>query len=162
MDDEGEPMTHAPGNKPDIECYYENFKAICEVTLNTSNFQWIQEGQPVMRHLREFEKQHKFVDKIFCIFIAPKIHKDTYSQLWISVKYEYDGKPQKIIPLTTKQFAFFLKKLLKYIENGKRFTHHELYKLYDLIIKERETITGFSEWAEKINNVLELWIEEKI
>lgn len=162
MDDEGEPMTHAPGNKPDIECYYETFKAICEVTLNTSNLQWVQEGQPVMRHLREFEKKNGFDDKIYCIFVAPKIHKDTYSQFWFSVKYEYDGMPQKIIPLTTEQFALLLKKLLRYIENEKKFTHHKLCELYDALIKETTTINSFSEWAKKINNVLESWVEEKI
>lgn len=162
MDDEGEPLTHAPGNKPDIECYYKTFKAICEVTLNTSNLQWVQEGQPVMRHLREFEKINGFDDRIYCIFVAPKIHKDTYSQFWFSVKYEYDGRPQKIVPLTTKQFALLLRKLLKYIENGKKFTHRELYKLYDHLIKETTAIGSFSEWVEKINQVLELWVEEKI
>ncbi|MDN5346128.1 MAG: hypothetical protein PWQ73_632 [Petrotoga sp.] len=162
MDDEGEPLTHAPGNKPDIECYYETFKAICEVTLNTSNSQWVQEGQPVMRHLRDFEKVNDFNDNIYCIFVAPKIHRDTYSQFWISVKYEYDGRPQKIIPLTAKQFALLLRKLLEYIENGKKFTHHELYKLYNLLIKETANISGFSGWAERINQVLELWVEEKI
>lgn len=162
MDDEGEPLNHAPGNKPDIECYYETFKAICEVTLNTSNLQWVQEGQSVMRHLREFEKKNRFDDKIYCIFVAPKIHKDTYSQFWISVKYEYDGSSQKIIPLTAEQFALLLKKLLRYIEKGKKFTHHELYKLYDRLIKETTTISRFSEWVEKINNVLELWVEEEI
>jgi len=162
MDDEGEPLTHAPGNKPDIECYYESFKAICEVTLNTSNLQWVQEGQPVMRHLRNFEKVNSFDDNIYCIFVAPKVHQDTYSQFWISVKYEYDGRPQKIIPLTAKQFALLLRKLLKYIENGKKFTHHELYKLYDWLIKETSTISSFSKWAERINQVLELWVEGKI
>lgn len=162
MDDEGEPLTHAPGNKPDIECYYETFKAICEVTLNTSNLQWVQEGQPVMRHLRDFEKMNELDDKIYCIFVAPKIHKDTYSQFWISVKYEYDGKPQKIIPLNAQQFALLLRKLLKYIEDGKKFTHHELYKLYDLFIKETATINSFSEWRDRIEQVLGLWAEEKI
>ncbi len=160
MDDEGEPLTHAPGNKPDIECYYKTFKAICEVTLNTSRSQWIQEGQPVMRHLRDFEKTNGF-DNTYCIFVAPKIHKDTYNQFWYSVKYEYDGRPQKIIPLTTKQFALLLKKLLIYIKNGRKFTHHELYKLYDLLIKETANISGFSEWVEKINDILELWVEGK-
>ena len=162
MDDEGEPLTHAPGNKPDIECYYETFKAICEVTLNTSSLQWVREGQPVMRHLREFEKINGFDDNIFCIFVAPKIHKDTYSQFWFSVKYEYDGRPQKIIPLTAEQFALLLKKLLKYIENGKKFTHRELYQLYDLLIKETTSVNSFSEWAERINQVLEEWVEERI
>ena len=28
-------------NKADIECYYKNFRAICEVTLNTSKLQWV-------------------------------------------------------------------------------------------------------------------------
>ncbi len=162
MDDEGEPLTHAPGNKPDIECYYETFKAICEVTLNTSSLQWVQEGQPVMRHLRDFERINGFDENIYCIFVAPKVHRDTYSQFWFSVKYEYDGRPQKIIPLTAKQFALLLKKLLRYIENGKKFTHHELYKLYDLLVKETTTIGSFSEWAKRINKVLELWVEEKI
>jgi len=162
MDDEGEPLTHAPGNKPDIECYYKTFKAICEVTLNTSNLQWVQEGQPVMRHLRDFEKVNGFDDNIYCIFIAPKIHKDTYSQFWISVKYEYDGRPQKIIPLTTKQFALLLKKLLKYIQKNKKFTHYELYKLYNSIIKETKKANSFSEWAQRINKTLELWVEGKI
>ena len=162
MDDEGEPLTHAPGNKPDIECYYETFKAICEVTLNTSNLQWVQEGQPVMRHLRDFEKVNGFEDNIYCVFVAPKIHRDTYSQFWFSVKYEYDGRAQKIIPLTAKQFALLLRKLLKYIENGKRFTHHELYQLYDLLIKETTPVNSFSEWAERINQVLNAWVEERI
>ena len=83
-----------------IECYYQTFKAICEVTLNTSKLQWVQEGQPIMRHLRDFEVQHRG-DEIFCVFIAPRIHNDTYSQFWISVKYEYNGLPKKIVPLTT-------------------------------------------------------------
>jgi hypothetical protein len=159
MDDEGEPVSHSPSNKPDIECYYETFKAICEVTLNVSNFQWIQEGQPVMRHLRDFENKHGFKN-IFCIFIAPKIHKDTYSQFWISVKYEYDGKPQKIIPLTTQQFSFLLKKLLRYLESKKRFTHKELYELYEKIINETKTVNSFSEWAIKINRILKSWVDE--
>jgi len=162
MDDEGEPLTHAPGDKPDIECYYETFKAICEVTLNTSNLQWVQEGQPVMRHLRDFEKVNGFDNNIYCIFVAPRIHRDTYSQFWFSVKYEYDGRPQKIVPLTAKQFALLLKKLLRYIKKGKRFTHYELYRLYDLLIKETAMISSFSQWADRIKRVLELWVEEEI
>lgn len=132
------------------------------MTLNTSNLQWVQEGQPVMRHLRDFEKVNDFDDNIYCIFVAPKIHKDTYSQFWISVNYGYDGRPQKIIPLTTKQFALLLKKLVRYIENRKKFTHTELYKLYEILIEETTKVSGFSEWAYRINQVLELWVDDKI
>jgi len=161
MDDNGEPINHSPGNKPDIECYYTKFKAICEVTLNTSKLQWVQEGQPVMRHLRDFEIQHK-KDEIFCIFIAPQIHNDTYSQFWISVKYEYDGLPQKIVPMTTEQFAVLLEILLKGLKQGKRFSHEDLYKFYFKIVNESKKLNKFSDWAIFINKTIEEWKQKII
>jgi len=156
VDDDGEPISHSPGNKPDVECHYLRFKSICEVTLNTTKLQWVQEGQPVMRHLRDFEIRHK--DKeVFCIFIAPQIHNDTYSQFWISVKYEYDGLPQKIIPMTTEQFALLLETLLEFLKQGKRFSHRELYDLYSKIMADTKTLNSFSGWANSIPKILEEW-----
>ena len=156
VDDDGEPVNHSPGNKPDIECHYPTFKAICEVTLNTSRLQWVQEGQPVMRHLRDFEIQNKD-DEIFCIFIAPQIHNDTYSQFWFSVKYEYNGLPQKIVPLTAEQFAILLETLLKLLKQNKRFTHKELYELYAVVINETKRLESFSEWAIFIQKTVKDW-----
>lgn len=161
VDDEGEPVNHSPGNKSDIECYYSTFKAICEVTLSTSKLQWVQEGQPVMRHLRDFEVRHQN-DEVFCIFIAPQIHKDTYSQFWISVKYEYDGLPQKIVPLTTRQFAILLETLLNLLKQGKRFSHKELYELYSMIINETKKLTSFSNWAIFIHKTLKEWQQRMV
>jgi hypothetical protein len=163
MDDEAEPIYHAPGNKPDIECYYDTFKAIFEVTLNTSNTQWMQEGQPIARHLRDFEKKNGFDENIYCIFVAPRIREDTYSILLYFIEKGYDGKPQKIIPLTTSQITTLLKKLLIYLEKGKRFTHKELFNLYEHVIIETKKLNAkFSKWDEIINNTLELWEKEKI
>ena len=156
MDDDGEPINHSPGNKPDIECYYQTFKAICEVTLNTTKLQWVHEGQPVMRHLRDFEIQHQG-DDVFCIFIAPQIHNDTYSQFWISVRYEYDGRPQKIVPMTTKQFAIILETLLNLRKQGRKFSHKELYGLYSMIINRSKTLSSFSEWVVSIDKTIKEW-----
>lgn len=156
VDDNGEPVNHSPGNKPDIECYYQTFNSICEVTLNTSKLQWVQEGQPVMRHLRDFENKHKD-NEIFCVFIAPRVHNDTYSQFWISVKYEYDGMPQKIVPLTTEQFAIVLETLLSMIKQGKRFTHREMYELYSMIINKSKQLSSFSDWMKFIQKSLNDW-----
>ena len=161
VDDDGEPVNYSPGNKPDIECYYSSFKAICEVTLNTSNLQWVQEGQPVMRHLRDFEYKHEN-DEVLCIFIAPKIHKDTYSQFWISVKYEYDGLPQKIVPLTTEQFAILLETLLNLQKQGKRFSHKELHCLYSKIINKTKDLSGHSEWVKSIQEALKEWQKKMV
>lgn len=161
IDDDGEPTNHSPGNKPDIECRYMTFKAICEVTLNTTKIQWVQEGQPVMRHLRDFEIQYPG-DEIFCIFIAPQIHNDTYSQFWISVKYEYNGFPQKIVPLTTEQFASLLETLSNLLKKGKRFTHKELYKLYCIVVNKSKKLSGFSDWALSIQESLKDWQQRTI
>ncbi|MGQ9846802.1 MAG: AlwI family type II restriction endonuclease [Bacteroidales bacterium] len=161
VDDDGEPVNHSPGNKPDIECHYPTFKAICEVTLNTSKLQWVQEGQPVMRHLRDFEIQNRG-DEIFCIFIAPQIHNDTYSQFWISVKYEYNGLPQKIVPLTAGQFSLLLETLLMLMKQGKRFTHKELYELYSTVINESKRLTSFSDWAVFIQNAVKAWQQKVV
>jgi len=160
VDDDGEPISHSPGNKPDIECYYSTFNAICEVTLNTSNHQWMEEGQPVMRHLRDFENQNSNKDAL-CIFIAPKIHRDTYSQFWISVKHEYDGSKQKIVPMTTKQFAALLEVLLYNLEKGKKITHGELYELYSRVINETVKLNAFSQWEIFIENAIKEW-QDKI
>jgi hypothetical protein len=158
IDDDGEPINHSPGNKPDIECYYLTFKAICEVTLNTSKLQWVEEGQPVMRHLRDFEIKH-INDEVFCIFVAPQIHNDTYSQFWISVKYEYNGSPQKIVPITTEQFAILLETLLNLVKLGKRFYHKELYELYSMIVGTTQKLASFSEWAMFIPKTIKEWQE---
>jgi len=114
-----------------------------------------------MRHLRDFEIQHK-KDEIFCIFIAPQIHNDTYSQFWISVKYEYDGLPQKIVPMTTEQFAVLLEILLKGLKQGKRFSHEELYKFYFKIVNESKKLNKFSDWAIFINKTIEEWKQKII
>jgi hypothetical protein len=120
----------------------------------------MEEGQPVMRHLRDFESQNSNKD-VLCIFIAPKIHRDTYSQFWISVKYEYDGLPQKIVPMTTKQFAILLEVLLYNLGRGKKITHRELYELYSKVINETVKLKAFSQWEIFIENAIKEW-QDKI
>ncbi len=152
-DDYGEPIFHAPGNKADIECYYNSFNAICEVTLDRTNKQWIRETQPVMRHLREFEEKHS-EKKAICIFIAPKIGKDTYSMFFNSVRFGYDGIHQNIVPIDINQFTIILKKALVNWKNGKEFTNQDLLDLLNRLVGGAKNSKGFSDWANNINNVL--------
>ncbi|MGC8979776.1 hypothetical protein, partial [Caldisericum sp.] len=80
-----------------------------------------------------------------------------YSQFWISVKYEYNGLPQKIVPMTAEQFALLLETLLNLLKQGKRFSHKELYELYSTIINESKRLASFSEWAIFIHKTLKEW-----
>jgi len=159
VDDSGEPISHASGNKPDIECYYKSYNAICEVTLDTSNFQWIRESQPVMRHLRDFEIKFSNTNN-YCLFISPKIHIDTLYHFWTSIKHGYNGETQKIIPLTTEQFAMLLETLLTLIKKGKRFLHTDIEKLYKKIILKTTEVKGHSDWYSMIPKIIDEWRTE--
>ncbi|MCK4261636.1 AlwI family type II restriction endonuclease, partial [bacterium] len=154
--DDNEPTFTAPANKPDIECFYKKFNSVCEVTMLTNRSQWYNEGQPVMRHVRNFENTYS--DKtVYCLFIAPRLHQDTIETFWMAIKYGYKGAGQKIIPLSITQFIKLLEVLLEIKKQGKRFKHSELLKLYDEIIKLTNNVKHSEEWLEKIPDTVEEW-----
>lgn len=98
LDDEGSPIGFAPGNKADIEGYYESFNSIFEATLDVSRHQVYRESVPVMRHLKDFESTN-IGKPAFCVFVAPRVHNDTVNYFWYSVKYGFEGKKQSIVAL---------------------------------------------------------------
>jgi len=154
--DDNEPTFTAPANTPDIECFYESFNAICEVTMLTGKDQWYNEGQPVMRHLRDFEDKHD--DKTsYCLFIAPKIHRDTINTFWVAIKYEYEGNKQKIIPLSISDFVSLLNILVKIKSENKFLKHSEILRLYDEIIDSSNSFTDSNEWLKNIPVIISSW-----
>lgn len=154
--DDNEPTYTAPANKPDIECFYENFNAICEVTLLTNRSQWYNEGQPVMRHIRDFENTYSEKDT-YCLFIAPKLHRDTINTFWVSVKYEYEGHKQKIVPISITQFIQLLEILKENKEKGVFLTHQKLRELYDSIIEVTNQVNNSEEWVNSIPMLIDTW-----
>ena len=154
--DDNEPTFTAPANTPDIECFYESFNAICEVTMQTGRNQWYNEGQPVMRHLRDFEE--KYADKpSYCLFIAPKLHRDTVNTFWTAIKYEYEGRPQKIIPLSINHFVCILKVLLQMKAERKFLRHAEISRLYDEILDLSNSFNSSNKWLRSIPNTISSW-----
>lgn len=154
--DDNEPTFTAPAGVPDIECYYDEFNATCEVTMLSSRDQWYNEGQPVMRHLRDFETANTDKD-CYCLFIAPSLHRDTINTYYQSVKYEYEGAKQKIIPLTIAQLIEILKIVAKVKSANKDFKHVYIKELYDNILNSI-TSSDSSTWvAEKIPAILNTW-----
>lgn len=153
--DDNEPIYTAPNGVPDIECYYDSFGAICEVTMLTSRDQWYNEGQPVMRHLRQFEDQN--ADKQnYCLFIAPSLHVDTINTFYISVKYEYEGKPQKIIPITIVQLENILSIIKQLTQLGKAFRHEDMQNLYERCSNVKN-VNNSTNWLEYISNEICVW-----
>jgi len=153
MGDDAEPIYTAPSGIPDIECYYSSFGAVCEVTMLTGRDQWFNEGQPVMRHLRQFEDVN--TDKPnYCLFVAPSIHVDTLNTFYNSVKYEYEGKKQKIVPITIIQLERLLNVVKNSMKKKQNFTHNNLKKFYDNCVNFSR-IKKSTDWTSHIETELE-------
>lgn len=152
--DDNEPTSTAPGGMADIECYYEDFNMICEVTMLNGRDQWFNEGQPVMRHLRDFENSNQ---NSYCIFIAPNIHADSAETFWVANTIGYKGSKQKIAPITISQFVFVLKTLKKTREQNQKFTHDKLQSLIHDIAVSSETVNDSDEWVANTDNIINSW-----
>ena len=157
--DDNEFIFTAPANKPDIECYYDNFNSICEVTMLNGRDQWHNEGQPVMRHFRDFE-DNSSLSANYCLFVAPKLHRDTINTFWFSVKYEYEGTKQKIVPFTINQIIEILQVIKELKENNKSFSHLQFQKLLDNIINLKDDSNNSDDWLRAIPNTIINFKEE--
>lgn len=156
--DDNEPTFTAPAGKPDIECFYEAFNSVCEVTMLTDRSQWYNEGQPVMRHVRDFEESYP--DKgVYCVFVAPRLHQDTIETFWVAIKHGYRGTLQKIVPLSITQLIKLLEVLVSLKESGRRLNHAELSRLYEEIIALTNNVSDSLEWIEHIPATIDAWGE---
>lgn len=153
--DDNQPTSTAPGGMADIECYYESFNMICEVTMLNGRDQWFNEGQPVMRHLRDFENTHV---NACCVFIAPTIHPDSAETFWIANTIGYKGGRQQIAPITIKQFIEILKTLKQCRELGRAFTHAMLQDLVVSISSSASAIGNSDEWVAGTGGIIEAWV----
>ena len=154
--DDNEPTFTAPANKSDIECFYEKFNSVCEVTMLTNRSQWYNEGQPVMRHIRDFENAYS--DKaVYGLFIAPRLHPDTIETFWMAIKYGYKGTTQRIIPLSISQFIRLIEILLQVKKQDIRLTHDELLKLYENILGLTNHVSNSEQWIEQTPEAITKW-----
>lgn len=108
FDDTGFPLSNAPGNQADLECIYNEFDVIVEVTLSSGATQYNMEGEPVSRHLGLHKKTSR--KESFCIFIAPTIHEATLAHFYglHKVPISYYGGISKIIPINLSDFVGML------------------------------------------------------
>jgi len=155
--DDNEFIFTAPANKPDIECYYESFNSICEVTMLQGRDQWHNEGQPVMRHFRDFEK-NSTAENNYCIFVAPKMHRDTINTFWFSIKYEYEGQKQKIVPLSISQIIEILEYIKVLKQENKSFLHSQFQDLLENIVNIKDSVITSDEWLRAIPKVLDTFV----
>lgn len=157
LGDDNEPIFTAPAGVPDIECFYDGFGAICEVTMLTGRDQWFNEGQPVMRHLRDFENQNRSM-RNYCLFVAPSLHQDTMNTFWNAVKYEYQGSRQKIIPMTITQLIDILQGIRLAKVNHRKVTKDDMKSLYESCT-QLCSISDSTQWSSFVTKQIVSWRE---
>lgn len=157
LGDDNEPIFTAPAGVPDIECLYDGFGAICEVTMLTGRDQWFNEGQPVMRHLRDFENQNRSMQN-YCLFVAPSLHQDTMNTFWNAVKYEYQGSRQKIIPMTIAQLIDILQGIRLAKVNHRKVTKDDMKFLYESCT-QLCSISDSTQWSSFVTKQIVSWRE---
>lgn len=152
--DDNEPTSTAPGGMADIECYYDDFNMICEVTMLSGRDQWYNEGQPVMRHLRNFEAINQ---NSYCLFIAPTINTDSAETFWVANVHGYKGDKQRIAPITINQFVSILRTLKQTRESGGRFTSDNLQGLVRSIAENAGSSESSDSWIMNIESIIYDW-----
>jgi hypothetical protein len=160
LDDDGNPISFAPGNLPDIEAYYETFNCIVEATLDVSRNQVYRESMPVMRHLKIFSEKHTG-KSAYCLFTAPEIHSDTVNYFWIANKFGFEGVAQNIVPLKTEWLTNIFKTLsaeTKHAAAGNQM----LKALFSAIADGARTAASSLEWISGTPEILKSWKEKII
>lgn len=157
-DDEGYPIFTAGAGVPDLEVFYSEFNAVCEVTMLTNRDQWVAEGQPVQRHLFEFARKHHDKEAIG-IFIAPVVHRDTrntFKQAYYGGYDEVDSL--KIIPFDFKNWTSVVRQLAIAKSAGRAITQAGFKKYLESMLPTSGKIETTDDWWNRIStqdNILE-------
>lgn len=98
-DDQGVPISTAPGGKVDIEVYRNADEVLLlEVTMITSRSQVTSEMVPISRHFAGFKGKHKVVSMQF---VAPRIHEDAFR----FARFIHHDEDISISPLSIEEFS---------------------------------------------------------
>lgn len=158
VDIDGMPLSTAPGNMPDIECYYENFVLAVEVTLSTGQRQYETEGEPVPRHLGNIVKKlREQGDKrpVYGLFVAGNLNAAIIAYFFVisRLSVEYYGGKAKIIPLNIKNFV----EMLKHAKEKGGITSGEICKFIERADPEEIKAKTEREWIESVKNCVCNW-----
>ena len=158
VDDEGNPVFTAGGNLPDLEIFYKDFNAICEVTLMTNRAQWMAESQPVQRHLYDFAMKHNDKEAIG-IFIAPSIHRDTKNSFKQTFHTGIDSLDSlRIIPFDFQTWIATVGHLVEARRNRKNISQSQFHSFLESLLPSESRKESTDQWWERISksdNILE-------
>lgn len=151
---DGQPLSTAGGNQADIECEYDGFKLLVEVTLSSGNKQYEMEGEPVARHFGNVKRNSQ--KPVYCLFIAPNLSEGAKSHFFNLNKMHtkfYGGKTQ-IIPLSLENFIGFAR-----LGVEKNFSDaNRLQQFLQKSIEANEKCADEEVWVGQIQSLAQTWL----
>ena len=155
FDDLGQPLSTAQGNMPDIECDYGEFILSVEVTMQSGQRQFENEGEPVARHFGKLKKMSG--KETYCLFIAPVVNDAAVAHFFAlnHIDISYYGGKTKIIPLDLDQFMRLVENSYNYCGNPEP---KDIRKFLDLAINSSYAVQNESEWKAAIANYVDTWL----
>ena len=156
LDEELQPINHAPGNRADMVFEYENFMLVTEVTLIVRANQWSAEAEPVPRHVAKIQSENKNKD-VYGLFVAPQIDVNTSLTFFNNRKYSINNE---IIDLTIIPLSIGQIKQLLMVFKERRFSTQDMRRLFEAIKAEMPASKDAIEWSVKIPTIISDWTQK--
>ncbi|MBU4332488.1 AlwI family type II restriction endonuclease [Patescibacteria group bacterium] len=153
IDEDLQPVHHAPCNRPDMVFEYDDFLLVTEVTLSVRANQWSTEAEPVPRHVARIQSENEGKE-VFGLFVAPQIDNNTVLTFFNNRQYSVGEKIIKltIIPLTVDQ----LKTLLNLFKS-KQFSVGKMKVLFGTIQSSMGASVDALAWYKGIPKIIGDW-----
>ena len=154
-DYDGNPVSTAGGNKPDIQVEYDRFHLIVEVTLSSGHKQYQMEGESITRHLGLIQKHLNEIGDsrpIFGIFVAESVNPTVNAHLYLQANLKIDlyHGTVRIIPMTRLTFEKFMESALAH----PAFNHQVLLSFFETVFSKEALANGENHWLSLINDRL--------
>ncbi|MBT8624226.1 AlwI family type II restriction endonuclease [Polynucleobacter paneuropaeus] len=146
-DADGNPVSTASGNMPDILCEYEQFWLGVEVTLQSGMKQYETEGEPIFRHIGRLQKaiaENSDERPVYGLFVAEKINPEVISHLYAVANRNsqvYLGKV-RILPLERESFVKLTESVLQHPD----FNNSILLKFFEDVFSIENSNIGEIDW----------------
>lgn len=156
VDADGNPVSTAAGNRPDLVIEYETFHLAVEVTLSSGQKQYEMEGESVTRHVGQLQKRTSESNDsrpVYGIMIAETINETVTSHLLNVSRYPnkvYAG-PVRIVPLDRREFCHLMQATLKH----RHFDHRLLKTFFESIFLKSAIELDEIAWRKLIHQKIE-------
>ena len=118
--------------------------------------QWIHEGQPVIRHVRDFSHIHEGT-LTYGLFLAPSLHKDTINMFWGAANGIFNGETTIIFPIRIDTFAKVLESCADYRYAGGAIAVSDVERLFSGLAAATENSPDALAWTSYLDASIDDW-----